>query len=231
VHKGNIIITGVSSGIGRAIARAALSEGYVVQGIGRTAPSGLENNSKWRFTACDLTDLKSIDELDLCLGENNILINNAGTLGPIMSGEKIDTASIDYCFRLNVTAPIRLTARFLSESTGEQQVYFTGSGAAEHPISGWSAYCASKASIHMYARVLSQEHPNIPIHVFKPGKVDTPMQETIRNTNKEDFPAVSGFIAEHESGNLIKPESVAEELLRVLQLKEKPEVVFSTSPI
>jgi benzil reductase ((S)-benzoin forming) len=83
----------------------------------------------------------------------------------------------------------------------------------------------------MYARVLSQEHPNIPIHVFKPGKVDTPMQETIRNTNKEDFPAVSAFIAEHESGNLIKPESVAEELLRVIQLKEKPEVVFSTSPI
>jgi hypothetical protein len=57
------------------------------------------------------------------------------------------------------------------------------------------------------------------------------MQETIRNTNKEDFPAVSAFIAEHESGNLIKPESVAEELLRVIQLKEKPEVVFSTSPI
>ena len=50
MHKGNIIITGVSSGIGRAIARAALSEGYVVQGIGRTAPSGMENNSKWRFT-------------------------------------------------------------------------------------------------------------------------------------------------------------------------------------
>ena len=78
MHKGNIIITGVSSGIGRAIARAALSEGYVVQGIGRTAPSGMENNSKWRFTACDLTDLKSIEGLELCLGENNILINNAG---------------------------------------------------------------------------------------------------------------------------------------------------------
>jgi benzil reductase ((S)-benzoin forming) len=231
VHKGNIIITGVSSGIGHAIAQAALAEGYFVQGIGRTAPSDMEHASNWKFTACDLTDLKSVDELTLCLGENNILINNAGTLGPIMFGEKIDTASIDYCFRLNVSAPIRLTARFLSESAGEQQVYFTGSGAAEHPILGWSAYCASKASIHMYARVLSMEHPNTPIHVFKPGKVDTPMQETIRKTNKEDFPAVSSFIAEHESGNLIKPQNVAKRLLSVIQSKEKPDVVFSTSPI
>ncbi|MEC8459252.1 MAG: SDR family NAD(P)-dependent oxidoreductase [Bacteroidota bacterium] len=231
MNKGNIIITGVSSGIGHAIASAALSEGYHVQGIGRTAPSDLENVSNWRFTACDLTNLKSIDNLTLYLGENNILINNAGTLGPVMFGEKTDTMFIDYCFRLNVSAPIRLTARFLSESTGKQQVYFTGSGAAEYPISGWSVYCASKASIHMYAKVLSTEYPNIPIHVFKPGKVDTPMQEIIRKANKEDFPAVSSFISEYESGKLIKPQNVAKHLLSVIQSIEKPDVVFSISPL
>ena len=229
MHKGNIIITGVSSGIGLSIAQAALSEGYFVQGIGRNAPSRFEDNSNWHFSHCDLTELSTIDNLKLCLGENNILINNAGTLGPIMFGAKTETKSVDYCFRLNVTAPIRLTARFLSESVGEKQVYFTGSGAAEYPIPGWSSYCASKASIHMYAKVLSQEYPRVPVHVFKPGKVDTPMQETIRKTKKSDFPAVSSFIAEHESGKLIKPESVAKRLLHVIQSKEKPAVVFSIS--
>ena len=83
----------------------------------------------------------------------------------------------------------------------------------------------------MYAKVLSIEYPNIPIHVFKPGKVDTPMQEIIRKTNKEDFPAVSSFISEYESGNLIKPQNVAKHLLSVIQSMEKPDVVFSTSPL
>ena len=48
----------------------------------------------------------------------------------------------------------------MQEVAGEKQMYFTGSGAAEFAIEGWSAYCASKAAVHMYARsVLAKEHP------------------------------------------------------------------------
>ena len=67
--KGHIIITGVSSGIGLAIAKAALENGYAVQGVGRNAPSELEGAEHWSFSACDLTDLAAVDALKFQTGE------------------------------------------------------------------------------------------------------------------------------------------------------------------
>tara|TARA_B100000900_G_scaffold393251_1_gene389545 strand:+ start:11032 stop:11742 length:711 start_codon:yes stop_codon:yes gene_type:complete len=228
---GHIIITGVSSGIGLAIARAALAKGYVVQGVGRRPPEGLEDHTNWTFTPCDLTDLPAVDKLVFHGGANTILVNNAGTLGPVAQSENVTAEEISACMLLNVTAPMRLTARFLKEVPGEKQVYFTGSGAAQHTISGWSAYCASKAAIHMYAEVVALEYPDVAIHVFKPGKVDTPMQAQIRNTKSEDFPSVPHFIEEYESGNLVDSNTVAERLLYVIEAQDKPSVVFPISQI
>lgn len=230
VHR-HIIITGVSSGIGLAIAKAALEKGHSVQGVGRNAPALLAGVDRWSFTACDLTDLTAVEQLKFQNSKDTILINNAGTLGPVVQGENASASDINACMLLNVTAPMRLTARFLKEVEGEKQVYFTGSGAAQHAIQGWSAYCASKAAIHMYAEVLAEEYPNVPIHAFTPGKVDTPMQAEIRNTTEADFPSVAHFIEEYETGNLVKPETVAERLLHVIASSEKPGVVFPISQI
>lgn len=229
--QGHMIITGVSSGIGLAIAKAALDKGFTVQGIGRNAPKELEGAPRWLFSACDLTDLTAVDALTFQSGDHTVLINNAGTLGPVVQGENTSASDIEACMLLNVTAPMRLTARFLKEVEGNKQVYFTGSGAAQFAIPGWAAYCASKAAIHMYAEVLAQEYPKVPIHAFKPGKVDTPMQAQIRNTTAEDFPSVAHFIEEYETGNLVRPETVAERLLHVIASSDKPTVVFPISQI
>lgn len=227
----NIIITGVSSGIGLAIARAALAQGYTVQGVGRNAPEALNGKENWTFTTCDLTEISAIDALEFQAGEHTVLINNAGTIGPITLGENASVAALEQCMLLNVTAPMRLTARFLKEVQGEKQVYFTGSGAAQYAIPGWSAYCASKAAIHMYAEVIAQEYPEVPIHAFKPGKVDTPMQAEIRSASQDDFPSVGHFIEEFETGNLVDPNTVANKLLHVAQSEQKPSVVFALSQI
>ena len=227
----HIIITGVSSGIGLAIARAALAKGYVVQGVGRNSPNELDGQENWTFTPCDLTDLAAVDGLEFQAGVHTVLVNNAGTLGPVAQSENATAEEINACMLLNVTAPMRLTARFLQEVAGEKQVYFTGSGAAQYSIPGWSAYCASKAAIHMYAEVAAQEYPDVAIHAFKPGKVDTPMQAQIRKTTIEDFPSVAHFIEEYELGNLVDPNTVAERLLYVIEAQEKPSVVFPISQI
>jgi len=227
----HIIITGVSSGIGLAIAREALAKGFVVQGVGRNSPNELKGQQNWTFTPCDLTDLAAVDRLEFQAGEHTVLVNNAGTLGPVVQSENATAEEINACMLLNVTAPMRLTARFLKEVEGERQVYFTGSGAAQYSIAGWSAYCASKAAIHMYAEVAAQEYPDVAIHAFKPGKVDTPMQAQIRTTATKDFPSVAHFIEEYESGNLVDPNTVAERLLYVIEAQEKPSIVFPISQI
>lgn len=226
-----MIVTGVSSGIGLAIATTALDKGYTVQGIGRNAPKQLEGIENWNFTRCDLTDRKAVDGLMLQLGKNTVLINNAGTLGPVAQGENASAQALADCMELNVTSPMRLTARFLKEATGEKQVYFTGSGAAQFAIPGWSAYCASKAAIHMYAEVLAQEYPQVRIHAFKPGKVNTPMQAQIRAATSKDFPGVQHFIDEYQQGNLVEASDVADRLLHVIESKDNPGVVFPISQI
>lgn len=228
---GHMIVTGVSSGIGLAIAEAAVKKGYTVQGIGRSAPRELESAENWNFSRCDLTDRSAVDAVALQSGKNTVLINNAGTLGPVVQGENATAQALSDCMELNVTAPMRLTARFLKEVKGEKQVYFTGSGAAQFAIPGWSAYCSSKAAIHMYAEVLAQEYPEVRIHAFKPGKVNTPMQAQIRATKSKDFPGVQHFIDEYQQGNLVEASTVADRLLHVIESKENLGVVFPLSQI
>ena len=63
--KGQIIITGVSSGIGLAIAKLALETGFSVQGIGRNEPKELTSNPYWFFTTADLSQENEVEDLSL----------------------------------------------------------------------------------------------------------------------------------------------------------------------
>jgi short-subunit dehydrogenase len=229
---GQLIITGVSSGIGLALAKEGIKRDWFVQGIGRDEPKELFGKERWSFVQADLSREESVETLPfmrLKVEGPTVLINNAGTLGPVNPATENEWKEISRAFTLNVTAPMRLTARFLHKINGEKQVYFTGSGAAEHPIHGWSVYCASKAALHQYAQVLAQEHPTMRVHAFRPGKVDTPMQAQIRGTAAEDFPMVQHFVEEYEQGKLVRPETVAETLMDIIESKEQFPVIFSLS--
>ena len=227
-----MIITGVSSGIGRAISVEALRLGWYVEGIGRNAPALLTEHPRGSFTTCDLSDRTALSGLRLAEDQSyelTVLVNNAGTLGPVKPGKNASWEEIDHCITLNTSSAMLLSAKFLAEISGEKHLYFTGSGAAEFAIEGWSAYCASKAAVHMYASVLAKEHPELRIHAFRPGKVNTPMQAEIRATTEEDFPGVAHFVEEFESGSLVLPETVATSLLHAIDRKDEIPVIFSTS--
>ena len=55
------------------------------------------------------------------------------------------------------------------------------------------------------------------------------MQAEIRATSTEDFPDVTHFVEEFESGNLVLPETVASTLLRVVEMEAEIPVIFSIS--
>jgi len=230
---GRLIITGVSSGIGKALAEAALEAGYDVLGVGRHSCDAIERHARGLFFHADLTDSTAVEAIPLLpavLGPT-ILINNAGTIGPIASTAEVGHEELAHCMQLNVVAPMRLTARFLQEVEGEKQVYFTGSGAANYPIEGWAAYCASKAAVHQYAEVVAKEHPGVRIHTFRPGKVDTPMQAVIRESSSTAFADKAHFVEAFEQGELVQPEFVAQKLLEVFVSKTEIPVIFSTSNV
>ncbi len=230
---GRLIITGVSSGIGKALAEEALAAGWEVDGIGRNSCEAIDRHENGTFFQSDLSTTNGVETVPLRAASTGptILINNAGTIGPIESTANLQTEELQYCMQLNVLAPMRLTARFLQEVSGEKQVYFTGSGAANYPIEGWAAYCASKAAVHQYAEVAAKEHPTIRIHAFRPGKVDTPMQGVIRNSSAAAFADKAHFVEAYEQGELVKPEHVAQKLLQVFVADREIPVIFSTSNI
>lgn len=231
--KGRLILTGVSTGIGYALAKAALDQGWAVHGISRREPEDLRGLPGWSFEAADLSVGDQVDGVKLAPAEEGptILVNNAGTIGPIAAVAGTSWAAVEQAMALNVVAPMRLTARFLAEVAGEKQVYFTGSGAASFAIEGWSTYCASKAAVHQYAEVVAKEYPAVKVHAFRPGKVDTPMQAVIREADDAAFAMKQGFVEDYEQGKLVAPEAVAEALLSIFTTDKPLPVVVSLTDL
>lgn len=230
IHK--IYITGSSSGIGRALAEYALEQGHRVVGISRRQSI---HHDRYTHVKADLADLNQYvrfsfdDEKGI---DSFVLVNNAGTLGDVKPVEKLDPDKIDHAYRLNVTAPTVLSRLFLQNTARCQKprsVLNISSGAGSHPIPSWSTYCASKAAIDMFTRVLKVDHPDVHSFAIGPGIVDTEMQGEIRRQPEENFPDLQRFQDYKKSGELADPQDVAHKLLHVLDHPQDyaEEVCFS----
>src|SRR5699024_3068817 len=126
-----------------------------------------------------------------------LLINNAGTVQPVANTAALtDVAAISAAFTLNVTSVIALCAAVLQATDRpgvDRRVLNISSGAGRSPVAGWAVYCATKAAIDQYTRVLAQEHPTVRSASLAPGVIDTEMQATIRQSSEQDFPNLQGF--------------------------------------
>ena len=87
------------------------------------------------------------------------------------------------------------------------------SGAAVRPVTGWSAYNASKAGLEAMTKTLANELAGKPITVnaLRPGEVDTEMQSDIRSIDTaETILDFARFHAKHNEGTLFRPEQISD---------------------
>ena len=160
--------------------------------------------------------------------ERYLLINNAGTLGPMAQYVGLaqlgsESATIAQAMNLNISAVIYLSSVFVhtakssheahSSVTPQIQVINISSGAARKPYPGWAVYCASKAALDRYSEVLQVEAPFAQIASIAPGVLDTAMQADIRQSTAEDFPNIQRFIDLHAEQALSSPLAVAKQIL------------------
>jgi NAD(P)-dependent dehydrogenase (short-subunit alcohol dehydrogenase family) len=159
------LVTGATSGIGRAIALKLARDGAEVIVHGRDPQRGAETveairaaGGSARFAAADLSDPAEIERLAKVVGDIDILINNAGfsAWGPT---SEFAVAAYDAMFAANVRAPFYLVAAFapgmVARHTGS--IINMGSMAGSIGLAGGAAYGATKAALASFAQAWAAE--------------------------------------------------------------------------
>lgn len=225
------IITGSSSGIGKAIAEELLlRDDTHVLGISRKQTI---QHPRYRHLTADLSNREVLQNMDFNIPmgiQKAILINNAGKIEPIGSIETLESDEVISHFILNVIAVQALTAAFIRQTNEEtdRHIINISSGAGKYPVKGWATYCASKAAVDALSKVVAEEHPDIRVWAMAPGIVDTPMQQTIRGTSEEQFAERQRFVDYHKNGELKNPRDIARVFVDLLGNPEKvTQTVFS----
>ncbi|MDQ2663571.1 MAG: SDR family NAD(P)-dependent oxidoreductase [Candidatus Eremiobacteraeota bacterium] len=213
--EGNVlIVTGASSGIGRALALAASRRGYAVLAVARRADrlESLVRDITAEGNACsslsiDITNLdapRAIVAAALgAFGRIDVLFNNAG-MGAVGGLLDQTPAQVNAQWQTHLAAPLRITHAALPalEHT-HGHVLFVGSGLARVPAPGYGAYCAAKAAVRAASRQLRGELRPLGIAVtyVDPGVVAT------------EFSEAAGREPGEYNSIVAKPEAVAERIL------------------
>jgi NAD(P)-dependent dehydrogenase (short-subunit alcohol dehydrogenase family) len=219
LHGRRIAITGGTSGLGLALARAAHARGAKVAFVARTA-SEVERVVRELPGSTgivgDVADKEAIHpvalQLTARLGGLDILVNNASSLGPVPLAPLADTEceELELALATNLVGPFRLTRALLGalaasarEGTGAV-VLNVSSDAAVQPYPGWGAYGASKAGLRHLSAIWDLELRELGIRVLSadPGDMDTPLHALA--------------VPDADPATLKPPAQAAEELLAVV---------------
>ncbi len=212
------LVTGASRGIGRAVVRRFAAEGAHVILVARTI-GGLEEaddeikalGGTATLVPMDLTDFPAIDRLGAAVYERfkrlDVLVGNAGLLGPLSPLGHIQPAVWDQVMAVNVTANWRLIRSFdaLLRASDAGRAIFVTTGAVSRRRAYWGAYVVTKAALEMLVQVYADEvaETKVRVNLINPGGTRTQMRA-------QAFPG--------EDPTTIKlPDSVTEDFVRLAE--------------
>jgi NAD(P)-dependent dehydrogenase (short-subunit alcohol dehydrogenase family) len=141
----------------------------------------------------------------------NLLVHNAAVLEPAGPLAEMSLEAWREHQAINLEGPLFLTQALLPRLESGSRILHISSGAAHTAIQGWAAYCMSKTALHMGYQCWRNELQarSVLVGSVRPGVVDTPMQEAIRDFDETAFPLVEKFRAFKADGELEPPERVA----------------------
>ena len=227
------LVTGGSSGIGLAIARALAEDGYALTILSRRPEKLTAAADDLRGAGHEVLDVPAnmAEEEDLVklveahrekYGRLDVLINNAGVgIGEAM--HELSTKKVDMQLDVNLRAIVLMTRECLpmlreaGAESGKALIINTASVAGKAPQPWLSVYSATKAAVLAFSLSTQKEVAGhgIGVTALAPGFVDTPMTEFVK-----------GHVAAEE---MIQPQDLAESVRFLLKISKNcvvPEIVF-----
>jgi NAD(P)-dependent dehydrogenase (short-subunit alcohol dehydrogenase family) len=188
------IVTGASRGLGRALSESLAERGWslVVSARGTGALADAADDLRERVrdgatvvaVAGDVAHPGHRSELIRAathLGELDLLVNNASTLGPSplpdLASYRLD--DLRYVYEVNTFAPLALVqaALPLLVRSDDPRILDITSDAASEAYEGWGGYGSSKAALEQLGAVLAAELPSVRVWTVDPGDMRTQMHQ------------------------------------------------------
>lgn len=195
------VLTGVSSGIGWAIAQALLAEGWQVSGLSRTPPPAPHGHLRWQQV--DLDDSAQLAAVCGDLGAVDALVHAAGFMRTAPLGElSVDDATA--MWRVHVLAAQVLADALLPQLRDGARIVLVGSRVAQG-AAGRSAYAATKSALLGMVRSWAAELAprGITANVIAPGATDTPfLHQPGRSSSPPKVPPIGRLVQAEEVAGL-----------------------------
>lgn len=217
-------ITGSSKGLGKAIAELLLqAENNFVFGYARSSSI---THKRYYHKHVDFANIEAVQKIkfpELKDAEKIVLINNAGIVGEIKHVGNLTNQKLLDCYTINLIVPTIFANEFVKtykKSVAEKLVINISSGAAQAAIDGWNVYCATKAGLDMFSKVLQEESnidkTNLRVLSIAPGIIDTEMQQQIRSADTSNFSNINRFVEYKKNGDLASAQETAKKILRFI---------------
>ncbi len=174
------LITGATSGIGRAAARIFAKDGWQVIGTGRRRERldalGEELGTSFRGVELDMRDLKAVEAFGTKTGAVDLLLNNAGLAPPLTPLQDAAWDPLETVIGTNISGLVVLTRALLPGLIAKKGVIVNiSSVAANYPYRGGAVYGGSKAFVRQFSLCLRADLHGTGVRVtsLEPGMAET----------------------------------------------------------
>ena len=210
----SVVVTGASSGIGEAIARRFVADGWDVLTGSRSEP-GL-GGADWLRT--DVADPAQADALIAAaverIGSLDVVVNNAGVQVEKTVADTSD-AEFDHVMNVNVRGVFNICRAAVRQMAGQPSggvIINIASIAATHADAGMAVYNASKGAVEALTRAIAIDHGHQGIRCVAvcPGWIATALADAVFDLEADPDAARQAAIERHPVGRLGTPHDIAE---------------------